>query len=563
MNHTFNISLFGSYSTAQKVGCFDNDIQHTIGNLSDKDLYLFLRDVTLDDQENLYVRKKALQTFINFILLKRLKVRQGLSLLVDDWVDSGDTFLEVQRFKELFLFFEKDEIVEEIFQEGTNSDESEISSECLLNLGLIKMQEAFSSKRKEECLLLLEKSLSFFQKSNQEIENRIDANIYSQTVSILVDLLSGRSKGTSWELKNLGNSLFKKDVYSFQPKEHHLYCGFYRALWGLVKIKENSPSQWLDFRAGLNELLVYYAEIHNQQLKDRLSQHSLYNSYVSILKSYLLEPFFALSFKSDLARLDKRIAELTPSSYEYQFLTELKEIAEDSNKKKIESTSLEERFQGYFPTRSKANISEVVSRIKDPDNPHEILNAYDELSLPTGLQLLDNIVSACVRLQGNRIYRGTFSEDDRNTYIADLLESSGYYVKDQTRWSISYEGKSAGEIDIFIRDKFGVPLSIVEALNLDSLKKDYTAMHLDKIFNYDTSGLKSNFILIYSNAKGFSKLWNKYQDFIKNHPFQYKLISFVEIRTYGYADILAGKSVHNRNGKKVDLYHVTVNLYED
>jgi hypothetical protein len=560
MNHTFDISLFESYSTAQKVVLFDNDIQHTIGILSDKDLYLFLRDVTLDDQENSYVRKKALQTFINFILLNRLKVRQGLSLLVDDWVDSGDTFLEVQRFKELFLFIEKDEIVEEIFEAGTNSDESEISSECLLNLGLIRMQEAFSAKRKDDCFLLLGKSLSFFQKSNQEIENRIDAKIYSQTVSILIDLLSGRSKGTSWELKNLGNSLFKKDIYSFQPKEHHLYCGFYRALWGLVKIKENSPSKWLDFRAGLNELLVYYAEINNQQLKDRLSQHSLYSSYVSILKSYLLEPFFALSFKSDLARINRRIAELTPSSEEYQFLTELKEIAEDSNKKKIESTSFEERFQVYFPTRSKANISEIISRIKDLDDPHEILNAYDELSLPKGEQLLENIVSACLRLQGNRIYRGNFSEDDRNTYIADILESSGYYVKDQTRWSKSYEGKSAGEIDIFIKDKFGVPLSIVEALNLDSLKKDYTAMHLDKIFNYDTSGLKSNFILIYSNAKGFSKLWNKYLDFVKNRPFQYELISFEEIQTYEYADILAGRSVHNRNGKEVDLYHVAINL---
>lgn len=164
---------------------------------------------------------------------------------------------------------------------------------------------------------------------------------------------------------------------------------------------------------------------------------------------------------------------------------------------------------------------------------------------------------------GRLLYRGNFSEDDRNTYIADLLESSGYYIKDQTRWSKSHEGKSAGEIDIFIRDKFGTPLSIIEALNLDSLKKKYTTLHLDKIFNYDVTGLKSNFIIVYSNAKGFLGLWNKYINFVENRNFQYPILSVEKIQAYDYAEIMIFKSVHDRNGQKVNLYHVAVNLYEN
>lgn len=60
------------------------------------------------------------------------------------------------------------------------------------------------------------------------------------------------------------------------------------------------------------------------------------------------------------------------------------------------------------------------------------------------------------------------SENERNTFITSLLETAGYYAKEQTLWGESHEGKASGEIDIFIKNKDSEPLSIIEALNLDS-----------------------------------------------------------------------------------------------
>jgi len=46
--------------------------------------------------------------------------------------------------------------------------------------------------------------------------------------------------------------------------------------------------------------------------------------------------------------------------------------------------------------------------------------------------LLRAIFLACFKLQRSNLYKDV-SEDERNDYIRDLLETSGYQVKDQTR----------------------------------------------------------------------------------------------------------------------------------
>lgn len=200
----------------------------------------------------------------------------------------------------------------------------------------------------------------------------------------------------------------------------------------------------------------------------------------------------------------------------------------------------------------------VLSRI-DQDDPASIIKCFEELQEYSFQNVYDSLISACIKMQGNRNYRGHFSEDDRNTFIAILLETSKYYVKDQTRWSKSATGKNAGEIDILVYDKQQLPFTIIEALNLDSLDKTYINLHIDKIFNYDSTGLQQNIILIYSNAVHFDKLWDKYCNYIEGYEFVYKRIDLI-IDENIYADVRNLTTVHNRNGMEVNLHHVMINL---
>lgn len=115
--------------------------------------------------------------------------------------------------------------------------------------------------------------------------------------------------------------------------------------------------------------------------------------------------------------------------------------------------------------------------------------------------LLEDIVHYCEMLQNNRkIWDG--SEDERTTYIRDMLRAKKYIVSDQTRGGISGgEGEQAGELDLDIRLKPAERLTIFEALNLKGSAESYRRYwnaHLDKLLdNYNSTGCPFLFHVTY------------------------------------------------------------------
>ena len=266
-----------------------------------------------------------------------------------------------------------------------------------------------------------------------------------------------------------------------------------------------------------------------------------------------------------IVKIDNCIQKYPKGSPLYDFLSHIKKLAENTEyKKKVDTETIEQKLRNSFPERSVAEIEKMVKKIRDKSNYVELINAYDELNSDSIGKLIDTIISACLKLQANRIYKGDYSEDDRNTYISDLLDISGHQTKDQTRQGTSYAGKSAGEIDILIKDSRGLPFTIIEALNLVSVDKEYIRKHIDKLFNnYDTAGLESNFILVYANVKNFENFFKKYIDYISTkHSYKYTFKSGKELENYLYTSLKVYEAEHIRQGKKVFLYHVIINLSE-
>lgn len=169
---------------------------------------------------------------------------------------------------------------------------------------------------------------------------------------------------------------------------------------------------------------------------------------------------------------------------------------------------------------------------------------------------------ACIKLQARRIYMNA-TEDERNDFITDLLETNGYHLKDQTRRGSSAAGKSSGEVDIFV-EKNGFPFTIIEALNLQSLNTNYLNIHLDKIYSYDTTGNKFNVCLSYVRVKDFGAFWEKYCAHVKEHKYPVKLISSDEDidKDYPFTDIRFMRTTHNRSGKITYLYHLCVKIHD-
>ncbi|MDE7445019.1 MAG: hypothetical protein K2N15_04835 [Lachnospiraceae bacterium] len=173
--------------------------------------------------------------------------------------------------------------------------------------------------------------------------------------------------------------------------------------------------------------------------------------------------------------------------------------------------------------------------------------------------ILHDLLSACVKLQSNSTYYA-ISENQRNDYIRDLLKMAKYDVIDQTRRGVSTGGKCAGEVDILIEEE-GLPVTIIEALNLDSLNTSYLDMHIDKIFSYDTVGNLFNIVLSYVSVSDFSKFCEKYSKHIEKHQYLYPFISVddsFKVEDFPYSDIRVMQTIYNRNGCETALYHVCV-----
>jgi hypothetical protein len=174
---------------------------------------------------------------------------------------------------------------------------------------------------------------------------------------------------------------------------------------------------------------------------------------------------------------------------------------------------------------------------------------------------IKNLVRACLNLQTRKHYIDA-SEDERNDYIGDILDAIGYVVKDQTRRGSSATGKDAGEVDIFI-SKDGLPFTVIEAMNLDCVNTVYIDKHINKVFLYDTAGNKFNACLSYVKVSDFISFWEKYSAHVSNHNYTVPLISADTSidDEYGFSELKVMKTVHNRSGREVALYHVCVRIH--
>lgn len=153
-----------------------------------------------------------------------------------------------------------------------------------------------------------------------------------------------------------------------------------------------------------------------------------------------------------------------------------------------------------------------------------------------------------------------FDENDINTYYRELLKVDKYRVSDQTLRGQSYTGKGSGELDLLVETIDGRPLTIIEALKLDYVDKANIVKHIDKIYGYDTLGLKENIMLVYSYVRNYAAFCDGYKAFINSDSFMYNLIDVTYIRNDDMSDIRVIESAYFRNDIRRILYHVIVNF---
>ena len=134
--------------------------------------------------------------------------------------------------------------------------------------------------------------------------------------------------------------------------------------------------------------------------------------------------------------------------------------------------------------------------------------------------LLNTLSGILLKLQDNSDYYSA-KENSCNTYVRDMLEQCGYICYDQTLRAVSGTGKSAGSLDILIRDKDnGKELSIFEAQKLNGFGKsdqDKTDDHLKRLLEtYNARGFRNLLLISYVSwsKEKFNELVDQYHSYV-------------------------------------------------
>ncbi len=171
----------------------------------------------------------------------------------------------------------------------------------------------------------------------------------------------------------------------------------------------------------------------------------------------------------------------------------------------------------------------------------------------------DELVSTASKIQG-LAKSIKVDENSRNDIMAAFLSSKGFFIKDQTRWGLSATGKSIGQVDFKVELPGNGYYAICEAFRLKDRNKGTIDSHLEKLFTYDPSGVKENFIIVYAETANFSVLWKKYLNYIEKIDFSYPLQSTVEEEPVQFTDIKLARTRHKRQGAIQDVYHLFINM---
>ena len=233
----------------------------------------------------------------------------------------------------------------------------------------------------------------------------------------------------------------------------------------------------------------------------------------------------------------------------------------DKQVQRMESTKYnEEDSDGNADFWKKNHNAYVLSimreALKQPLN-ERVLHLNNAAAV-TCATICEYIIAACAQIQGNSGYWNP-KEDIRSIQIKDVLKNRGLNVEDHSWYGNAMNSTNPGEVDLIVLDNGNNPLTIIEAMNLDSVNTDYIFTHLKKLLdNYNPNGLPELFLIAYvKKAKHrFQSFWEKYCEYIKRTDVdRFKFRNMEECYT-GKHFIKHASVIYDCNGAHFKIHHI-------
>lgn len=545
----------------EKIKYWDIIFSSEVENYNEKGLLELLKNIILSKDEKVFCKMRALQEMVNLTLIERIKERKTIAFLLDDWEDIDDSMLECSRLKYISLFYikEKDEI-KKIIGDKIHDENEVVKAEANYQLALILLFDSNDEFNKNDYIKAITEAQNLFENVIKTEGNRVDAELLSLVCRYIKSSLVSNIIESSLLYEKINYLIWEVILLHLDDEANPIYINIGRNITKIHLLLTRNPDEWIDYKKEFNKLCLDFYDLTNLSYKNNNFYNNLINRIQGKLHKEVIEPVFKYNFRATLSKINVILGRNDINETDRQFLYYLRDIIESEDVERID-IGLEVLKQN-FPMLTEDDIEMTKKSISQSNVSGAINYLLEAMEKYSPDRLLNDIICACIRLQGNFHYKNV-TEDERNDFIRDLLETKGYSVKDQTRQGTSKEGKASGEVDILIQEK-DIPYAIIEALNLSSLNASYLDIHIDKIYKYDTLGYDCNFIISYVTIKDFNVFWNKYKNHIQKHKYPYELCEYDESINdeFNFSEIKVALTKHNRNGKITLLYHICAKMQD-
>lgn len=553
MFSNLNINNFVNWAFSDKLSLFDQKDFSAFYNLAENDSHKLLQCIVGSSSENIYIRKQALQLYIDFMLCGHLKqTRKVITFLLDYISSEEEHFVLMCKLKNLWLFYEKEkEEIEEFYLSFTHSD-NELMAEKFMGLGYINTYKSASATDKSNFDSCLSNMRMNFIAARELLENRTDAEYFLAFCDIWLSIHSDSPAINTIAINNIIDEFGRN---SLNPQDYIFQTTMCQVLQSTNEFVNTETATWIDYQSEFKKLYVNWYNIHNAHIQNKIKDKGIIKALIKHLDNAIMEPYFERCYLVEKLKIEKCIIEVGKDSDLGQFLTHILSLPFDGD---INISNI----RNLLKELSLCPISDKeLMQIKTIEDAKKLLfNDIDRIKGDKFEYINAHIEHALIELQKNTMFSNA-TEDQRNTFIRSILSNS-INITDQTFSGVSSSGHSAGEVDLLIRDFNNMPYSYIEAMNLTSVSKKYVSEHIKKIFGYDSAGCENNYIICYVQLVDFESFWRKYIEFVKTEEVGFVRLNDEEVAT-SYCNFKRHKISYLRNGKEVTMHHIAVLIHDN
>lgn len=230
------------------------------------------------------------------------------------------------------------------------------------------------------------------------------------------------------------------------------------------------------------------------------------------------------------------------------------------------------RYDAIVSHKTNSELRSIFREIQNKQVPDlsEILSVDFDMSVDTFLYKEALACAKEIRYRAKNLSIEIQKNDENliNDWFVSLFNFRLSWFKltmcDQKRVgeSATPEPKTAGEADGLIIDQRNIPVSLFEALNLNSVDNTVIQKHFDKLAKYELVGISPIFVVSYCYFNDFSKSVDTYISNLKGQDyFDFKRSNTHKIeRLEDKQHLVVARESRLRGNKKIEIYHILIDL---